>query len=1177
MIGESSDLPPQLVQEALSPPPGGARLALLAGKLRAPRVWVAICRVATQQTPEWLEDRLVPGDSVVEMLGAVGDPQRDISRARAVVEIALVLCGRRDERDPLLRCAEITDEPAVGALADLDPQLHPRLLDLVADLRGPRRGVRKVSVTTIVAPDGHGQHAAVGTASAYVVPGRVPGVRLETASRLFAVPDPALEASVAEVAAQIGNVKRAVLLDVVDAAGFPAAGDAPAAALLAAAYAAKRGVKLDPGLTIAGACSAGAVTLSSRPAWPLVADALARRPVQERQLVPVRVDGHSHAEVVRTARAVIRVVAAPTRRRRLVVAGAGSIVAAGVAATVLVTPVRPQVAADRLAARAESVLASSPLRSARLAAESLSTQRTDAAEHAALRIVAASPFTLTTGQERGALLAVGIDGDGTITTVSRSGRATRWTLHGNRVKPHRAVPLPRRFKLRAMSPSGRWLLLQPGDGDQPTALMIDAAGWQPTRRIALSAASRPVAISSSAPSVIASAKKRTGLSVVGDEHRVPRIDEEVSALRFSPNGRYLALGSRTGKTIVLTPRDGVWTPVRPWRQDLTPIAGNGVSHIDVDDAATTLAEGELQRSLHERRWRSLRAIGERKATEGIGGALANSTLDLSSDHGSVTILDHSLGKAAAVVARIASPVDARTVHRIASMPALGRVVVAQPDGLFAVLDMRGIQPAPFGVVTGSASLSGRRLSAVTGTKVGTKVGTVVTTWDLDTGRRVPTDSATILGRGAVIAEVSGDGRVVVNTSAAADVVVRDNRTGARLDTLRAGPSRVFLNVATSRDGRVVAAIDHPTGALTVWRRPSAGRRGMVAFQGPPLARDGRPVRPAPVAVAPDGRHVVYGTDSVVFIRSLADGAQRRLPTVALGRAARARFTPDGRRLLLAGERGALDFSGAGWRRVRVIRAPPAQDALGLPGGRVALASAAGLQIATPTGRNLVMPLPASPTRLGAGTLLAPPASSTLVAHGGIVPMVVIPAPTPSATVLCRLAGGRTVVASGCSSRPALPRARSARSGGHLHDSGTVLSADGLGPIRFARRLPPQVAQLAGHRAGHCAVRAVRGRGVAISTYDGRVESIGLFDPRQVDPKPARLDDDVVTDLGLAPGNAQLARSIYGKPVVVQGTHASWRQRASDGQLRDLRVSTASGAKGPQITMSMQQTHCRPWR
>ena len=194
--------PSSVVDRAFSPPSRPAPLAALASELRRPGIWIQVCRRAMEREPAWLEARLEPGDPLLEAIGRAGDAARDTAVAGAVCSLALGLCGQLDEAAALAPAARVLGEDPPAELGLLDAGRSPSLADLVAALRGdPIERIRRLST---VVEDQRGA-ARPGSVTVSLHPEREPGLRLDTAMRIFTLPDPVLESALAIVHGRIGG------------------------------------------------------------------------------------------------------------------------------------------------------------------------------------------------------------------------------------------------------------------------------------------------------------------------------------------------------------------------------------------------------------------------------------------------------------------------------------------------------------------------------------------------------------------------------------------------------------------------------------------------------------------------------------------------------------------------------------------------------------------------------------------------------------------------------------------------------------------------------------------------------------------------------------------------------------------------------------------------------------
>lgn len=1171
-----------LIARALSPPLRLAPLSALARELRRPGAWLDVCRIASQRDVDWLHARMLADDPLVRALGATGDPVRDPARARAGCFLALALCGLIDERPALAQMAETLGElPAPQDLASLDATTSPLLADIVADLRGVRQVAKTVRVRTVV--DGvAGGPARGGSVVVTVLADHAAGLRPDAGMGFLVEVDEHLARSIRAVTSDVGELRSALLARVEDDDGELAGGDACHAALLGATWVALGGQAIGE-RPIVGAFSRDgrAFVRGQSPPWPSVEACLASMPATPAPFAPSMTSGRITA--VDTPAALRRALGRSRAQRRLVALAAGAVSAAAVSAIVLGGSPRSDNAADRMAGRAEALLAADPGAAALAAARALAASRSNAAIHAALRITASAALVETVGTERGRLNAVAIDDRNVVTTVSNAGRATRWSVRGGRALPFRAVPLPRNVRVRTMSRSGRWLLI--GTDTTGDALLVDAAGKLASRRIRVSDDAATAVSDGRNPSLaVASGGGEIRLRPSVGRGRVVRIDSPASALAFSPDGRLLAIGTTNGRELVLDARSGA--VVRGARHTGY---GNAVTAVDVDDRGTTISEGTgvLRSTRHV--WRRGSTVSTHY-TESAGAVLAGPALHIVPDESSIVINQESLiprpvsrslpdvledyyapreagrpsaDRATAKVQELPSPVDSVTTRRIATAPSGAKAVLAQPAGRFAVIDLRRVVPTDGEVADGLVAVGPNRLSAlgIRGRSV------AIDGWDLRSGRR---EARRPVGPGAVrFAAMSLDGLRWAESIDGRTIRVRELADDRVVTTLASPGTQPFVDVALDGDGSTVAAAGRDR-AVALWRLQPSGAARLVA-RVPPVSPVASPVRQI-LALSPDGRNVVHGDGRILRLIETANGRARRLATPGLVRQVRVRFSRDGRRLGVAGDNGAVVLSGRDWKTVERYRSSEARDAVPVEGG-VAVATVRGLLLLTKTGADIS--LSDSRARSGSipGTIMGFGRPGLLVPTTEDLPIVLLRQPETSIGRLCNLAG-REGAGGACAPPRRLPAPVAAPSGERL-DETSVLGASGLGPVRLGQRLPGRVRRLPGYRSGRCAVRSLPGLAAAVVTRAGIVETIALFAGDDTVDGPYEAEAQLLTDLGMTVDD--VAVKFYGKPHRVDRRVRTWYLRRGEGQSKSvLRESRVYPSRGPSITMSVQRARCDFW-
>lgn len=1139
---------------SFSVPGRPAPLAARAAELRLPGAWIEVCRQATRWRPEWLEDRLQPSDPLVEAVGLCGNGHADEAAARAVCALALGLCGRLDEAAALAPAAEIAGEVSPSSLSALDEKLQPRLGDLVAALRAERPArVRRVA-TVVASAEGR---ASLGVATVASHPERAGGLRLDMWMRLFAPADDLLDETIAAARAQLGGADRsALLVRVEEDNGEPAGGEACGAAIVAAADAASRGRPLDERLRIAGALGgAGELRRSDNPPWSRVAEILRADGRGTTSLAPA--DG---TRTVETTRALRRALGGPVRRRRAIVAAVAAVLCMAAAAALVLPNLGTDPDADRAARQALELLPASPMRAAVSAARALSLSDDRLSRGAAARVLAGAPLTEAAGQERGHLVAVALDRGGRrVITVSTEGRATRWKLHEGRVLPLDAVAFPAGSDLLAISPTGRWLLVRPPESFE-RALLVDTRGLRATRYLE-APEETAYAVGGEGQPVVATVGDE-GLELTGASS--PQVGGDVEEAAFSPSGRLLAVARNGGATAIFRRSGRGWRIFRDWRREL--FIGY-VSHLEVDDRGRTLvtAAGLGGAAL----WASRERVGEYETTEGVG-SLAGRSLFLVPDEHELRLMQAAHG-GSAEVASLPAPVDGATERQVAVSPGGERAVVAGPDGVFQLIDLRLVRTAG-NVVVDSMAVRGGHLSALAQSDGGTRL----VSWDLD--RLAPaTVGPTVPGDGWMAVPMAG-GSLVASCSGRSVVVIRRTSDGEVVGRLRGRGGESWGNLATDRGGQLLAAIDAKRGAVTAWRldRRTGGRiAGRIVFRGKGKKRP-LPRFPEPLAISPQGTTLVYGTSRILVARDLRSGSQVQIPMDGIGEVVRVRFPIEGR-LLVASAGGAFAISGERWSESRRLATGPVHDARFLRSGLVAMATVDGIQLWT--GRDSI-PLSNSVDAkgTGTGTLSAAGGDSAVVPNGGDLPLVVFRDLAVEPERLCALAGGRGVGGDDrCTPPPPLPAPLPSRGTAADRSADVALSAEGLGWMRLGQPLPAAVKRLPGYSWGACALRTLPGRGVFVVSRDDEIESISLFPAAYAEEGAGYREElETATDRGLEAGNGPIvARSLYGRPdETAQETMRWWLPRRDGG--RSLLTAPRSYSGSLPVSVALEEARCEGW-
>ncbi len=1142
--------PSSVVDRAFSPPSRSAPLAALASELRRPGVWIQVCRRAMEREPAWLEARLAPGDPLLAAIGRAGDATHDTAVAGAVCSLALGLCGQLDEAAALAAAARVLGEDAPAELGLLDAGRSPSLADLVAALRGdPIERIRRSS-TVVEDQRGAGRPGSV-TVSLH--PEREPGLRLDAAMRIFAPPDPVLESALATVRGRIGCSPGPLRARVETEVGEVGGGDACAAAILVAVEALERKRSLSEEVVIVGAVGGDdRLGPSVEPDWDAALQIAAGMSSSQRLV--------AGAGGISTVHSLRRAVGAPARRRRIVVAIALVAIAAAVAAAFIVPSLGAEPKVEEAAAAAVRALPASPLHAALDAAHALSIEEDGLSRKTAAEVLATAPLTEATGQETGHLLAVGINGTDLVTTVSTRGRATRWRLRGGHLDPVGAVEFPAGSTFVALSESGRWLLVRPPESYE-RMLLIDTAGRRSSRYLVASEKTFYAVGGGGRPILARGGKK--GLTFDRGIRPMPSVGD-VEAVSISPSGRLLAVAA-SRRTAIFRRQGKSWKLWRKWQEEVPAIAGAEVARIEVDDRGETLASLEgLGTSL---RWSSPHQVGEYETADGFGSLAGRSLYLLPSEHRLQLMQETSSGPAMAT--SFPAPVDGATKVPVAVSPAGDAAVVAGPDGLFSVIDLRRVRLPGADVVTDSVVVRADRLSFLAEVSGGSQL----VSWDLRTlepPRRGPVVPAEVR-----LAAATAGGRWIATTSDRPEIVIRNTLDGRVVGTLRGRGGESWSTIAADGAGTILAAVDESRDQVTVWKlaRHGPGKVvGHVVYRGRSFDRPD-PVFPDPLAVSPNGRTLVYGTASQLFARDLRTGVNSPLATGTHADVIRVRFGQGGRRIILAGATGVTQLSGPGWSQVKKLSSVEAHDAGFLRSGYVAAAGPVGVQLLT--GHDPVqIDQGVDSQGIGPGTVSISEEGGAAVPEFEELPLVVLRIAKPDEAALCALAGGRAPASGGCGERPALPPARPAVGSAADRPEDSALSPSGLGAVQIGKPVTPSVARLPAYSWDGCAARTLPGRGAIVISDGERVESITLLPVNYADQ---RLEPQLhpATDEGLTPEGAYSARKIYGPPAETSGDRWRWWLSASSGARRQLSVSRDYSSPAP-VTMSVADPVCKGW-
>lgn len=1141
-----------LSERAFSMPRRTAPLVALAMELRMPGVWIQVCRTAARSAPEWLEERLEPGDPLVAAIGTCGVGKPDEATARAVCALALGLCGRLDEGSSLAPAAALLGEPAPPDLTALDRHDHPRLGDLVAELRGEHAS-RSWRVSTVVSA--RDETARAGVAIVSLHPDRAPGLRLDAPMRLFAFRDEPMSEAIDAVRAALPTPGAALLVRVESESGEAAGGDACAAAIAAAAEAASRGRSIDSRVTVAGALDrTGAIRPSRQPDWEQATKVLGAAGPDARIYAP-----GIRPRPVESLRTLRRALAAPARRRRSAVVAAVTALGLAAAAAAILPGLGADADADSAARQAIELLPASPMHAAVSAARGLDLGESPLTREAAVKVLAAAPLTEVSGQEEGHLIAVAIDGAGEATTVSTKGRVTRWEIRDGRLHPLGAVAFPAGSEFLALSQSGRWLLVRPPESYEE-ALLIDTTGRRATRYLALPDEGAFAVGDSSEPVV---AFVAGGTLKVWGAPAAPAIDGNAEVVALSPSGKLLAVAADAGRTAIFRRAPGGWRLSRGWR---TETGAGFVAHLEVDDAGRTLlsASGLGDATF----WASPRWKGDYQPSDAIGSLAGRSLYFVHSEN--ELRLMQATRRGSAQAASFPAPVDGATERGVAVSPDGSRAMVAGPDGLFSLLDLRRVRMIPGGILTDSIDLAGSHLSVVEGTRGGTRL----VSWDLS--KLAPaTVGPPVPGVGQV-GVVTAEGELVVSCSELPAIAIRRASDGEVVGWVRGRGDESWGNLAADREGRLLAAVDAKRDAVTVWRlrhEPGGSVTGRVVYRGPAIKR-AKPAFPDPLAISPDGRTLVYGTATRLIARDLRTGAQWDLPLDDAGEVVRVRFPTD-RRLLVSGSRGAFELSGKRLSVRHQLLAERVYDAGLLASGLVVIPTREGIQVLA--GRQPILISQAYDAgRIGPGTVSVTAGGAVFVPTVSALPLVLMEDLELTPEKLCALAG-RAAAPDGCAPPPPLPPPLPPLGTAADRSPDVALSPEGLGWLRLGQPLPREVRRLPGYAWGACQARTLPGLGAAVITHAKRLETIVLFRASYADDDaPYEEERELATDRGLTPGAATYsAPLIYGPPdETLRDTMRWWLPRRNGGRTL-LEVDSRYRDAQP-LAMSVEERSCEGW-
>ncbi|WP_405568772.1 helix-turn-helix domain-containing protein [Streptomyces phaeochromogenes] len=375
---------------------------------------------------------------------------------------------------------------------------------------------------------------------------------------------------------------------------------------------------------------------------------------------------------------------------------------------------------------------------------------------------------------------------------------------------------------------------------------------------------------------------------------------EVAA--FSPDGRTLAVASAGGAGAVIT----LWDPVTGRKLRTLTVPDGSVRGMAFSPDGRTVAASSPRAV---RVWDVATGRLRHSFTsdpEAVAFGPDGRTVSVAGRNGRVQLWDLATGRT-------------RTAHNsrskgasVAFSPDGRTYAIARTDGLVQLREVatgavrRTISDGPIGVNEMAFAPDGRTL-AIPGQ------ADTVQLWDTASGTARATVTAGHHGRGVMKVALSADGRTLVTSSNLAPAVRVHGLSAERPQTTLSGQASTYIaDMAFSPDGQTMATVRQGPpgrGSVQLWDVRTGDREAALALD-TDLAHRRKQLpyavsRPAAVGFGPTGRALAARTtkNGVLEVRDVATGHLRR--SLALRAIDTAVFSPDGTRLAIVGEKGAV--------------------------------------------------------------------------------------------------------------------------------------------------------------------------------------------------------------------------------------------------------------------------------
>ncbi|WP_327396308.1 nSTAND1 domain-containing NTPase [Streptomyces phaeochromogenes] len=371
---------------------------------------------------------------------------------------------------------------------------------------------------------------------------------------------------------------------------------------------------------------------------------------------------------------------------------------------------------------------------------------------------------------------------------------------------------------------------------------------------------------------------------------------------FSPDGRTLAVASAGGAGAVIT----LWDPVTGRKLRTLTVPDGSVRGMAFSPDGRTVAASSPRAV---RVWDVATGRLRHSFTsdpEAVAFGPDGRTVSVAGRNGRVQLWDLATGRT-------------RTAHNsrskgasVAFSPDGRTYAIARTDGLVQLREVatgavrRTISDGPIGVNEMAFAPDGRTL-AIPGQ------ADTVQLWDTASGTARATVTAGHHGRGVMKVALSADGRTLVTSSNLAPAVRVHGLSAERPQTTLSGQASTYIaDMAFSPDGQTMATVRQGPpgrGSVQLWDVRTGDREAALALD-TDLAHRRKQLpyavsRPAAVGFGPTGRALAARTtkNGVLEVRDVATGHLRR--SLALRAIDTAVFSPDGTRLAIVGEKGAV--------------------------------------------------------------------------------------------------------------------------------------------------------------------------------------------------------------------------------------------------------------------------------